>query len=62
MTVPNKLYCCCCARQFVHQVWDSKIMVSYQQSTFMGQNKYACIDCSEDLDENGLFPEEHYLL
>jgi hypothetical protein len=50
-------YCCCCGRQI------SKTNISNDRQApspckFMGTDSYACADCSKDLDENGLFPEE----
>lgn len=53
-----KVYCCCCARQIVSFVTKPDEYVTTLPATFMGIDKWACSECSKDLDENGLFPEE----
>ena len=53
-----KKYCCVCGRQFVKVSWDDKIMVSSYNAVIMGIDEFCCYQCSKDLDENGLFPEE----
>lgn len=54
----NKHYCCCCARQITH----TKNNNDYEccgPVKFMGPTLgFICFECSKDLDENGLFPEE----
>ncbi len=56
----NKIiYCQCCSRQLVDYECKSndKTIVSRRDAKRM-INGYCCSGCSEDLDENGLFPEE----
>lgn len=52
-----KVYCCVCGRQISNKPW-SKELQAPMPATAMGADSYACADCSADLDENGLFPEE----
>jgi hypothetical protein len=52
-----KKYCCVCARQIVKRQTDTSNQAP-TPVTMMGPNQYCCADCSKDLDENGLFPEE----
>ena len=52
--------CCCCARQLVSYEESTDRTVSGKNATLMGPGMYACYECSQDLDENGLFPEERY--
>lgn len=54
-----KHYCSCCGRQFVDIVWDKSILVSKYGAVVLGFSQFACHDCAEDLDENGMFPEDH---
>lgn len=54
----DKKYCCVCARQIVSYKISNKLAVGGSPSTNMGFGKQCCCECSEDLDENGLFPEE----
>jgi len=53
----NKIYCQCCGRQIV-QGKTSNDYVAPSPPTFLWSDKYCCAECSKDLDENGLFPEE----
>jgi len=56
-----KIYCTCCGRQIVNHNEDTKKTIGGKPSTCMGQGKYCCYKCSEDLDENGMFPEERII-
>lgn len=58
----NKAYCSCCGRQFCESPWSKELTVPYDGAVSMGPRKYACKYCAEDLDENGLFPEERHLI
>ncbi len=53
-----KIYCSVCARQLVSNNESTDITIGGKPPTIMGINMYACHECSVDLDENGLFPEE----
>ena len=53
-----RVNCCCCARQIVSYQQNDKYVTS-GPVVRMGPDKYCCFECSKDLDENGLFPEEH---
>lgn len=55
--IKMKVYCSCCARQICRTIFDTKIQAPLP-ARYLGCGKYACADCSRDLDENGLFPEE----
>lgn len=48
--------CCCCGRQ----ITSNGIIDKHETmpGVTMGFGKYACKECSEDLDSNGLFPGE----
>ena len=53
----SKNYCCVCARQ----ITSNNVSDNYEAPgpvTLMGFGEYCCSECSKDLDENGLFPEE----
>ena len=54
----KKYYCCCCGRQ----ITKNKVSNDYEcpmPCVFMGPGVgYCCADCSVDLDNDGLFPEE----
>jgi hypothetical protein len=51
--------CCCCARQIVSYTVDIRDEFCCNlPATSMGFGKWCCRECSKDLDENGLFPEE----
>lgn len=52
-----KVYCCVCTRQISDNVW-SKDLQAPTPVTYMGTDQYCCADCSRNLDEFGLFPEE----
>lgn len=52
--------CCCCYRQMVHSDESTERTVSGKNAAHMGPGMYACHECSQDLDENGLFPEERH--
>lgn len=54
----SKQYCCACARQITSNgISDERECPTPVK--FMGPTLgYICADCSKDLDENGLFPEE----
>lgn len=52
-----KMYCCVCARQITsHGV--SNDYECPAPVTHMGFGTACCSECSKELDENGLFPEE----
>jgi hypothetical protein len=48
---------CCCDRQIVQNQNPDKY-ITIGPVIKMGPNKWCCAECSKDLDENGLFPEE----
>jgi hypothetical protein len=57
-----KIYCCCCGKQCI----DALVPVHDQRTTTLigakaGINAQECFcgHCAEDLDENGMFPEEY---
>lgn len=54
----SKEYCCSCGRQItsngISDKYECPGPVRYMGPTL----GYICGDCSNDLDENGLFPEE----
>ena len=54
----EKHYCCCCARQ----ITKNGVSSDYEcpgPVKFMGPTLgVICSECSNDLDEDGLFPEE----
>lgn len=54
-----KTYCCACGRQISppDTIWSTDVQAS-GPATLMGFKKYACKECAEELDENGLYPEE----
>lgn len=54
-----KVICCCCARQIVSYCKKPDEYITCPPAISMGPTLgYCCGECSEDLDENGLFPEE----
>lgn len=53
------IYCCVCGRQITGRSGKREAPLP---ATFMGVGTYSCADCSKDLDENGLFPEERLQL
>jgi len=50
--------CDCCTKQIVRGSGTPDKYVTYGPITLLGINQHACRSCAEDLDENGLFPEE----
>lgn len=52
------IYCCVCGRQIVSKQNHDPLYTASKPDIFMGVKTYACIECSKDLDENGMFPEE----
>lgn len=60
MSLPKKIHCCICGRQIVSYRTDpkDKLIVDNRTLTKMVGLDVACYQCSRDLDENGLFPEE----
>ncbi len=54
----NRIVCSCCARQIIHGNGKGDKWVTFGPVTLLGINQYACCECSADIDENGLFPEE----
>ena len=52
------VYCDCCARQIVESPWSTELTAPLVGAKSLGFGKRACGECSKDLDENGLFPEE----
>lgn len=58
-----KINCSCCGRQIVnYQVpWYDKSCAPAKGAKSLGTGQYCCGYCGEDLDENGLFPEERHL-
>ena len=58
--MPNYKKCCCCTRQIVgYTVHTKDKYCCNMPATIMGLGKYCCKECSQDLDENGLFPGEN---
>lgn len=53
-----RAYCSCCARQIVSYPASNNYIVGGKPATHDVLDKYICHECAEDLDENGLFPEE----
>ena len=51
-------YCCCCARQFVQRDESTGYCITSQRAVRMGPDKWCCNECAQELDEDGLFPEE----
>jgi hypothetical protein len=51
-------YCCVCGRQIVSYKSNDQYTVGGFPATHMCGNDLCCHICAEDLDENGLFPEE----
>jgi hypothetical protein len=54
----NKIICCCCSRQIVSYKASDDYIVGGGRIIFMGPGKNCCHECAEDLDDDGLFPEE----
>lgn len=57
-----KLYCCCCGKQAIHGEKPNRnnkyiTTLSGAKAGFK-PNEVFCGYCAEDLDEDGLFPEE----
>lgn len=54
-----KIYCCCCTKQIVsgEVKKQDEYVTQSRGSRFMCEG-VICGFCAEDLDENGLFPEE----
>lgn len=51
--------CSCCARQIVsYTVHTHNKYMCMLPAINMGFGQWYCKECSKDLDENGLFPEE----
>ena len=57
--------CCCCGKQIIRSLSPDypsrydKCVTKFAGSRFMGPTEgYCCGYCSEDLNEDGLFPEE----
>lgn len=57
----NKHYCCCCARQITNNKTSNDYECHGPVISMGPTLGYICSDCSKDLDENGLFPEERDL-
>jgi hypothetical protein len=55
------IYCCCCGRQISKNPWSVELQAPFP-ITYMSNKDVACSDCSRDLDENGMFPEERAIL
>lgn len=54
----RKVVCECCGRQIVSYKIDDQYCIGGGLPKMLGFGKYCCHKCGEDLDENGLFPEE----
>lgn len=56
----EKIRCCICGRQIVSYRTDpqDKFIVDNRKIVRMVGTDVACYQCSKDLDEDGLFPEE----
>ena len=58
-TTTERKYCCVCNRQIVRRnVSDDKMVGIGSGVILMGLGKVCCNECAQDLDENGMFPEE----
>lgn len=57
----KKVKCCVCARQIVSYPVDGKYAIGGKPVTRMFGDDCCCYICAEELDENGLFPEERIL-
>lgn len=53
-----RIECCCCGRQIVNYDCGKSDYITSGPPTVMGIRLYACVECSSELDEYGLFPEE----
>ena len=54
-----RIECCCCCKQIVnYSVNRNDQYVTSGPATVMGPNIYSCAECSSELDEFGMFPEE----
>ena len=58
-TLYMKIICNCCTRQIIQNSKESDEYVCPGPATSMGFGEYCCGECSKDLDEHGLFPEEY---
>lgn len=54
----RRIECECCGRQIVSYMVDDKWCIGGSLPKSLGFGKYCCHKCGEDLDENGLWPEE----
>ncbi len=57
-----RINCACCGRQIVKETVDDKRCIGGGLPKSLGFGKYCCHKCGEELDENGLYPEERELL
>jgi hypothetical protein len=53
-----KIMCECCGRQIVSYPISDPFIVGGAPPIRMGVSSFCCQECGQDLDENGLFPEE----
>ena len=50
--------CCCCGRQLVSYLSNDDYTATDSNIRAVSTDEGFCVPCSEDLDDNGLFPEE----
>ena len=55
------MFCAVCGRQIFKGSVSTKETAPFRGSVFNGPTSLICGDCSKDLDENGLFPEERWI-
>lgn len=60
---PRIVYCCCCGKQVlpdrsVPSPYNSRVTTARGARSAMQPGTVFCGHCAEDLDDNGLFPEE----
>ncbi len=55
-----RIVCCCCSKQIVkYNCHPNDKRITSGPGVRMCGNDWCCNECSKDLDENGLFPEEN---
>lgn len=59
-----KVYCSCCAKQITnaHVLRENKEMTIAQGAKASFGNQKICGYCADELDENGLYPEERAIV
>ena len=60
-----KIICDCCGRQAIQEetnISDPYVTTLFGARASFSKDRCICGHCAEDLDENGLFPEEQALV